>query len=100
MWLNAIPILAAIFLTYGFTKHFSSGMFGISNKKADALFNKDNDGRPTHVVCGIPAPDGVLFCRLELGHSGWHSHHGPVAWYMGNWAEDNYYDYRYGNAPW
>lgn len=53
---------------------------------------------PGYVLCRIASPDGVLFCSKEVGHSGWHSHHGPVAWYMGHWAEDDYYCKN--NIPW
>lgn len=95
--LEIFLIAASCIATYGLLKLRPSFL---SNKKADALFNKDNDRRPTHIVCGIPAPDGMLYCRLEIGHGGWHSHHGPVSWYMGNWAEDDYQYSPYGNIPW
>lgn len=90
----------AIFGTYALVTSIKSRVskpFGY--KKMDAILHRDFDGRPTHVVCGIPSPDGVLYCRLEVGHMGWHSHHGPVSWYMGNWAEDDHSS-RYGNIPW
>ena len=48
------------------------------------------------VLCNSPSPDGILRCRLDLGHGGWHSHHGPVSWYFDNWAEDTHRS----NIPW
>lgn len=62
---------------------------------------QQNDQVPAWCVCGNVSPDGVLRCRLELGHTGWHSHHGPVSWYNNEWAEDDFrYDWRKSNIPW
>jgi hypothetical protein len=60
-----------------------------------------NDVPPSWTVCNDISPDGILGCRLEVGHVGWHSHHGPVSWYHGEWAEDdfNFNGFR-GNIPW
>jgi hypothetical protein len=51
------------------------------------------------VRCNVPSPDGILLCRLESGHPGWHTHHGPISWYFERWAEDEYAELR-GPIPW
>lgn len=70
------------------------------NRRLRALEAKQYEEamRPSHVICGVLSPDGMIRCRLELGHSGWHCHHGPISWYSGQWAEDDYH--RFGNIPW
>lgn len=40
--------------------------------------------------CNDISPDGMLLCSSELGHGGWHNHHGPVSWYFDDWAEDTH----------
>ena len=57
------------------------------------------DSAPSHIVCGNPSPDGGLHCRLEVAHTGWHCHHGPIGWYRDQWAEDDHNN-RWGNIPW
>jgi len=51
------------------------------------------------IRCNSPSPDGVLLCRLECGHPGWHTHHGPISWYFDRWSEDEYAEFR-GQVPW
>lgn len=50
--------------------------------------------------CNDLSPDGVLRCSDEVGHAGWHNHHGPVSWYFGEWAEDDHPHTTTGRIPW
>ena len=76
-------------------------LFGYSNKRLRELDAKYAriDSAPSHIVCGNPSPDGGLHCRLEIAHTGWHCHHGPIGWYREQWAEDDHNN-RWGNIPW
>ena len=70
------------------------------SRRERELFAKGNMHIPTHFPCNAPSPDGILKCRMECGHGGWHSHHGPVMWYFDKWSEAGDPDNRWGNIPW
>jgi hypothetical protein len=90
----------AILLFWLIRAAFSDGVpLFWTNRRLRAMWDNDTMNTPMHLPCNIPSPDGVLFCRLECGHSGWHSHHGPVSWHSGQWAEDDSHS-RFGNIPW
>jgi len=99
---NPVLMLMALMIVYGLYRSLNpDGRPYRGNKKLRQLWAKYDqaDSAPSHVICGIPSPDGGLNCRLEIAHIGWHSHHGPISWYYDQWAEDTHTS-RYRNSPW
>lgn len=98
---NSITLLMIVLVVVGLWKANVSPS-GISwSRKEKAQWERDRELLlyDAPIRCNIPSPDGVLVCSKEICHSGWHSHHGPVSWFLGNWAEDDHYERR-GNIPW
>jgi hypothetical protein len=96
---NVLSILAVVITVFYFIKTLVEGW---PQKTSGPIYVKPGElglREPMHLPCNNPSPDGSLHCRQEVGHGGWHSHHGPVSWYCDQWAEDDH-ENRWGNIPW
>ena len=92
-------IIAIAAMAYGFISTMIHGGGTCGTTKLVRPKHIERLAQPMHLPCLSQSPDGALHCRQEVGHGGWHSHHGPVSWYSNQWAEDDH-DNRFGNVPW